>query len=188
MPTAASRPACSRPAFLLTANIGRSGRPALFAVTDPMAATSCYLIPPAKCSTHVSWPRLARPSTSFVRAAAKAWMACHDTDASVLARALHRTTVSPAAAMRRAWNGVKIGPGPTAFTRMPSAMWSAVSPRVRAPIAALVVWVLQVAAACGDGPYGAGVDDAPVSKRSRFLQVPPKPDNRARAPILKDGT
>jgi hypothetical protein len=37
------------------------------------------------------------------------------------ARALYCSTVSPAAAMRRAWNGVKIGPGPTAFTRMPSA-------------------------------------------------------------------
>src|SRR6201996_3063849 len=55
------------------------------------------------------------------------------------ALALYCSTVSPAAAMRRSWNGVKIGPGPTAFTRMPSAEWSAASARVRPAIAALVV-------------------------------------------------
>src|SRR5271166_4334035 len=55
------------------------------------------------------------------------------------ALALYCSTVSPAAAMRRAWNGVKIGPGPTAFTRMPSGEWSAASARVKPAIADLVV-------------------------------------------------
>src|SRR4026207_2436211 len=53
--------------------------------------------------------------------------------------ALCCSTLSPAAAMRRSWNGVKIGPGPTAFTRMPSGEWSAASARVKPATAALVV-------------------------------------------------
>src|ERR1700756_4137365 len=55
------------------------------------------------------------------------------------ALALYCSTVSPAAAMRRWWNGVKIGPGPTAFTRMPSGEWSAASARVNPATAALLV-------------------------------------------------
>jgi hypothetical protein len=40
---------------------------------------------------------------------------------------------------RRHRNGVKIGPGPTAFTRMPSGEWSAASARVKPATAAFVV-------------------------------------------------
>ena len=42
---------------------------------------------------------------------------------------------------------------------MPSGEWSAASARVKPATAALVVSVLQVAAACDDGTYGGDIND-----------------------------
>jgi hypothetical protein len=47
--------------------------------------------------------------------------------------------VSPEAASQRAWNGVKIGPGPTEFTRIPSRRMVRGEPPRQAAIAALMV-------------------------------------------------
>jgi hypothetical protein len=56
-------------------------------------------------------------------------------------------------------DGVKIGPGPTAFTRMPSGEWSAASARVKPAIAALVVSYCRLPPPAYDGTYGGGVND-----------------------------
>ena len=47
--------------------------------------------------------------------------------------------VLPAVVARRSWKRVKIGPGHTAFTRIPSPAWSNAIARVRPATAALVV-------------------------------------------------
>ena len=54
-------------------------------------------------------------------------------------RPLISGSLSRVRAPARRRGGVKIGPGPTAFTRMPSGEWSAASARVKPATAALVV-------------------------------------------------
>src|SRR5438477_1524691 len=75
------------------------------------------------------------------------------------ALALYCSTVSPAAAMRRRWKGVKIGPGPTAFTRMPSGEWIGGERPRQARDRGLSRVVLQVPAARHDGTHGGDVND-----------------------------